>query len=147
MKNKIVIIFQFGLMLLFLFTNASAGYDFPPTFEYRFPLVKTNKIYSGPVIFEHKNHFVDYKIGCVRCHHDVEPGQMKIEKNCRCCHGRQGFPRFEEAAKIGEDETKKYYLVTLHSLCVDCHIEIKRKDSRARPPISCTSCHLILETP
>ena len=77
-KSKIFLILPFGLVLLFLMT-ASAGDDFPPVFEYQFPNVKPIKIYSGAVTFEHKKHFIDYKIACVRCHHDIDPDRERFE--------------------------------------------------------------------
>ena len=131
-----------SFLLVLLFATAAADDDFPPLFEYRFPDVDSIKIYSGGVTFAHKKHAVQYKIDCARCHHDVEPGETYIDTSCRDCHEEEGFPRFEDAAQLDDDEKIEYHLVALHTLCVDCHIKTKLQDRRTRPPISCTRCHL-----
>ena len=142
LKNKVFFILPF-VLLMFIIMHASANEDFPTIFEYRFPEVRPIKIYSGPVTFEHKKHFIDYKIGCVRCHHDIEPGEMQVDNNCRDCHDEEGFPRFEDAAKLSEEEKSGYYLIALHSLCIECHIDTKLKNRKTKPPVSCTRCHLV----
>jgi hypothetical protein len=134
--------FTLPFALLLLFATAAADDDLPPFFEYRFPDVDPIKIYSGGVTFTHKKHAVQYKIDCVRCHHDLEPGETDVDTNCRDCHEEEGFPRFEEAARLSDDEKMAYHLIALHTLCLDCHIETPRKDGQRRPPISCTRCHL-----
>ena len=130
-----------ALLTLFI-AHAAADDDYPPVFQYQFPETAPLKIYSGPVTFEHKKHFDAYKIECARCHHDLEPGETEVDENCRDCHAEEGFPRFAEAADLGEDEKIEHYLVALHTLCVDCHIDTRLKDKKTGPPISCTRCHL-----
>jgi class III cytochrome C family protein len=132
-----------ALPLLVLTTvNATALEDSLTVFRYQFPDINPVKIYSGAVTFAHKRHIFEYKINCVRCHHSVEPGDLYIKKSCRQCHVKEGFPRFEEAVQLSHDEKNKYYLIALHSQCIDCHIATKLKVRQSRPPISCTGCHL-----
>lgn len=134
--------FAIPFVLMLLFATVAADDDYPSLFEYQFPDVDSIKIYAGTVAFAHKKHAVQYHIDCARCHHDVESGETYIDTSCRDCHEEEGFPRFEDAAQLGDDQKMKYHLVALHTLCVDCHIETKLKDRQTRPPISCTRCHL-----
>lgn len=144
-KHNLLIIITLALMLLFV--TAAADGDFPPVFEYQFPDVDPIKIYAGAVTFAHKKHATQYKIDCARCHHNVEPGETYIDASCRDCHENEGFPRFEEAAQLDDDEKIEYHLIALHTLCVDCHIETKRQNRQTRPPVSCTRCHLAERRP
>jgi hypothetical protein len=73
------------------------------------------------VIFSHKAHTVDAKVGCVDCHKGIE-SNVEVDKNlglemkdCIACHAKSPSPR----AAIAQDD------------CERCHSEI-RKD--AMPP-------------
>lgn len=130
------------IVLLLIGANAAAGDDPPDVFEYRFPHVKPIRIYSGTVWFAHKEHIVEYRIGCVRCHHTLEFGSVRVDTHCRECHTAEGFPRFEEAERLSPEERNEHYLVALHAQCVGCHIDVRQHQGQSNSPISCTRCHL-----
>ena len=131
-------------LLLCLLAPVSVAFadDIPPTFTYHFPEADPVKIYAGAVTFAHGEHINNYDISCDRCHHDIDPGDTQVDNSCRDCHDEEGFPRFEAAADLSEEEKIAHYLVALHTLCIDCHIDTKLKARQTRPPISCTRCHL-----
>lgn len=132
-------------LLLYLLVSGSVALanDMPPTFTYQFPEADPVKIYAGAVTFSHGQHVSDYQISCVHCHHNIETGDTQVDTSCRDCHTEAGFPRFEAAADLSEEEKIEHYLVALHTLCIECHIETKLKERQSQPPISCTRCHLV----
>ncbi|MGD9309054.1 MAG: cytochrome c3 family protein [Desulfosarcina sp.] len=130
------------LLCLFVPGGVALADDMPFTFTYQFPDADPIKIYAGAVTFAHGKHINDYNISCDRCHHDIEPSNTEVDTNCRDCHTEAGFPRFEAAADLSEEEKIEHYLVALHTQCIDCHIDTKLKARQTRPPISCTRCHL-----
>ena len=143
MKSKFVLGLSIQLMILFLFNlNATGDNSLPDVFEFRFPHVDDIRIYSGTVKFAHKAHFSGYRISCVRCHHNLEFGAERVNTRCRECHSNEGFPRFEEAERLTQEEKNQYYLVVLHAQCIGCHIDTRQNQRQSMVPISCTRCHL-----
>ncbi len=68
----------------------------------------------GTVIFSHKTHEKE-GLKCVACHHKT--GNPERIKQCASCHiGDNGY-------------------VTMHGLCVDCHI------AKKEGPQECKQCH------
>jgi hypothetical protein len=131
------------LMAAFLVApDAVAGDVLADIFEYHFPHVDPIKIYSGTVRFTHTNHIVAYRIACVRCHHKLEPDDVRVGTPCKECHTKEGFPRFEAAADLSAEKRQQHFLVALHDQCIDCHIEVRQNHHASRVPISCTRCHL-----
>jgi hypothetical protein len=141
-RNLLRLSIPFVFLLTICYHSAFAD-DIPLNFTYQFSDVDPVKIYAGAVTFSHGTHITNLKISCVHCHHDIEAGDTQVNNSCRDCHTEEGFPRFEEAASLSEEEKIEYYLVALHQLCIDCHIDTKRKVTQSRPPISCTRCHLV----
>ncbi len=130
------------IFILLITLNAVAEDDLPDVFEYRFPHVNPIRIYSGTVRFAHKEHIVKYRITCVRCHHSLESGAVRVDSHCRECHTAKGFPRFEDAEALSSKERNEHYLVALHAQCVGCHIAVRQNLRQSQIPISCTRCHL-----
>lgn len=129
------------IIILLIGVNAAAEDNPPDVFEYRFPHVKPIRIYSGTVRFAHKEHILNYRITCVRCHHNLEFGAVRVDTHCRECHTAKGFPRFEEAEVFSPEQRNEHYLVALHAQCVGCHIGVRQNQGQSKIPISCTRCH------
>lgn len=109
---------------------------------------------AGKVVFDHKTHFVQYKVPCTKCHHE-SPQQRDNVQRCGVCHGvafddafrKNHVTRFNDPAacatchhvtfaskKWGHEAHAKDYGVD----CRDCH----HKDKSIEPePQKCGDCH------
>jgi len=106
-----------------------------------------NKAYSkhkkGIVLFTHKKHTVDYKIGCGECHHDgsgTPLNDLKIDddvENCIACHSEPGQKR----GKASKEEKLEYHAEAIHMNCILCHKKYNKKNKTKAAPQSCSKCH------
>ena len=95
-----------------------------------FDAVKNKKGY-GEVEFNHKRHYVDYKLTCLTCHHEWKIDDSPNPHKCKSCHPLS--------------ITEPYKTVSLrnafHRSCIKCH-DFIRKESKSDAPTSCDgSCH------
>lgn len=108
---------------------------------------------KGIVMFTHKKHAEEYKIGCGDCHHDKDgkPLELKIGddvQSCLECHVKgqadKAALRSMSPAERKKEELK-YHYGAIHDNCQGCHEKFnveKAGDKRKGPaPVSCTQCH------
>jgi predicted RNA-binding Zn-ribbon protein involved in translation (DUF1610 family) len=128
---------------ILLFQICGIGYaesEIPYVFEYSLPTSKVN--YNHSVVFNHSKHSMDYKITCVDCHHQLEPGAEAVEENCLDCHGSKAIRSNQESRRVSKENTARPYLIVLHDTCVGCHKEIKANNSNSAVPVACWRCHI-----
>jgi len=89
---------------------------------------------KDPVKLHHKKHATDYKVTCVKCHHENEnmkPGDPV--KKCSECHD----PQKKQGETLRLD-------LAYHKNCWGCHKEMidagKTTDEKA-PSKKCSACH------
>jgi len=105
------------------------------------------------VMFSHKKHTDEYKVGCGECHHDDKGKPLDKLKlgddvqNCIACHAKPGErPKGKGAPKLSKKERLDYHAEAIHYNCRDCHKAFnkekgfKSKDPGAAP-VSCKQCH------
>jgi hypothetical protein len=105
------------------------------------------------VMFTHKKHAEDYKIGCGECHHDEKGKPLENlkygddVKGCIDCHAKPGErPKGKGQPKLTKKERLAYHAEAIHYNCRDCHKAfnkekgLKSKDPGAAPT-SCNQCH------
>ena len=117
-----------------------AGSEIPYVFKYSFSTHSKN--YEHSVIFNHARHSMEYKIACVNCHHQLEPGAEAVEENCLDCHGTKAIRNNQQTRPISKEKRVQPYLIVLHDMCVECHKEVKANDSYSKVPVSCWRCHI-----
>ena len=117
-----------------------AGSEIPYVFKYSFSTHSKN--YEHSVIFNHARHSMEYKITCVNCHHQLEPGAEAVEENCLDCHGTKAIRNNQQTRPISKEKRVQPYLIVLHDMCVECHKEVKANDSYSKVPVSCWRCHI-----
>jgi hypothetical protein len=89
---------------------------------------------KGPVKLSHKKHSLDYKIGCIECHHVYQDGKNiwkdgdSINK-CSDCHD----PKKNQANAM---KLQNAY----HRNCKTCH-KIEAKKGKNAPYKKCNECH------
>lgn len=109
---------------------------------------------QGIVIFTHKKHVEEHKIGCGDCHHDKDGKPLTDLKvgddvqSCLACHVKGQADRAALRGMSPDQRKKeevKYYYGAIHENCQGCHEkynEEKAGDKRKGPaPVSCTQCH------
>ena len=91
---------------------------------------------KAPVVLNHKQHFAEYNIACVDCHHVYQDGKnvwvpTAPVKSCDSCH----------LLEQTEEEVKKLQ-TAYHNNCKNCHKEqVEAGKSEDAPYKSCTGCH------
>jgi len=100
------------------------------------------------VMFPHKKHVDESKIGCGECHHDENGkplGDLKegdSVQNCIECHKIPGErPKKKDAPKLTRKERLAYHAEAIHYLCRDCHKKHNKKIGEKAAPTSCKQCH------
>ncbi|GEM_PF-362036 len=103
---------------------------------------------KGIVIFTHKKHIQEHKIGCGECHHDKDgkPLNNLTEndevKGCIACHTKPGkAPRKKGKEKLSSREKLKFHAEALHKNCIVCHKTYNKKNNTKAAPSSCSKCH------
>jgi hypothetical protein len=104
-------------------------------------------IYTGPVLFSHEKHYMDYGAKCGDCHHnsDGEPivgFGSHITFTCEDCHDEEGLIR----GPIAENNATDSDLIAhrsnvLHMQCIGCHKVRNNLKRVVRVPESCKTCH------
>ena len=125
-----------------LFLICGIGYtesEIPYVFKYSLPTRNLNAQHS--VVFNHSKHAMEYKITCVDCHHQLEPGAEAVGENCLDCHGRKAIRINQQNRRIPGEKRAQPYLIALHKMCVECHKEIKANNSYSTVPVACWRCH------
>lgn len=108
---------------------------------------------QGIVIFTHKKHTEEYKIGCGDCHHDKDgkPLTLKVGddvQSCLECHVKGKSDKKALSALPPAERRKealKFHYDAIHENCQGCHEKFnmeKAGDKRKGPaPVACTQCH------
>jgi len=110
------------------------------------PAYSTHK--KGIMLFTHKKHAEEYKIGCGECHHDKNGAPLNDLKkndnveNCIACHTKPGqAPRPKDKTKLSLKEKLEYHAEAIHENCIKCHKEYNKKNDTKAAPSSCSKCH------
>lgn len=111
------------------------------------PAYKKHK--KGIVLFTHKKHAKEHKIGCGQCHHDKEGKPLNDLKDndkvdaCIACHTKPGqAPRpKDKTKKLSKKEKREYHAEAIHENCIACHKEHNKKNNTKAAPSSCSKCH------
>ncbi|MDJ0808962.1 MAG: cytochrome c3 family protein [Desulfobacterales bacterium] len=100
---------------------------------------------TGHALFEHKEHFADYGVECLECHHHYaedladeellacgachpqEPGKASDPEVCNECHDEEYY---EDTEMVGRMDAT-------HDQCKTCHAGI------GAGPLECAECHLM----
>jgi len=91
-----------------------------------------NKIFPE-VDFTHKNHYADYEISCLTCHHNWKTNKKDNPQKCIECH------------KPYLDDTNREAILfrnAYHRCCKACHTEL-RDMKKSTGPVKCRGCHII----
>ena len=139
---KIKLKFLMVILSIFLVQICGIGYaesEIPYFFKYS--LSTRNMNTANQVIFTHSTHAMEYKIACVDCHHQLEPGAEAVGENCLDCHGRKAIRINQQNRLLPGEKRAQPYLIALHKMCVDCHKEIKANNSYSTVPVACWRCH------
>jgi hypothetical protein len=118
-----------------------AGSEIATVFEYDLPVAGERGYTSHSATFTHSKHAMEYKITCVRCHHELEPGAIAVEESCLDCHGRKAISN-QRDRRVPKEKRAQPYLIVLHDMCIDCHKEIKTNNPHVRVPLACWRCHI-----
>ncbi len=110
------------------------------------PAYKKHK--KSIVLFTHKKHVKEYKIGCGQCHHDKDGTPLNDLKDndkvdsCIECHSKIGqAPRPKDKKKLSLEEKLEYHAEAIHENCIKCHKEFNKKNGTKAAPASCSKCH------
>ena len=149
-KNLLTVLAIVGFTCMFLAGGIYAGTTVPDDIKME------NKAYSkhtkGIVMFSHKKHAEDYKVGCGECHHDDKNKPLDTLKagddvqNCMECHKKPAFMKGKKAKGLSKAQKLEYHANAIHDNCKGCHKEfnkekgLKSKDKGAAPT-SCKTCH------
>lgn len=104
-------------------------------------------VYTGPIVFSHEKHFMDYGAKCGDCHHDSD-GEPIVGYSsnrtfaCSDCHDEEGLirgPIAENAAS--SDDFVAHRANVLHMQCIGCHKQHNDLKQVVRVPESCIACH------
>jgi hypothetical protein len=109
-----------------------------------------NKAYTkhkkSIVMFSHKKHAEEYKIGCGECHHDAKGKPLTSlkmgdeVKGCIECH--KIASRAPKGADLSKKERLAYHAEAIHCNCVGCHKKFKKESAKKTAPTACAKCHL-----
>ena len=161
MKRKTIILQSvFSLIAsFFLATTIYAGAEVKDEITMENKAYETHK--KGIVIFTHKKHAEEYKmgkdeakIGCGECHHDKDNKPLDNLKecdtvqNCIECHKKPSMIKGKEAKaqKLTKEQKREYHANAIHDNCKGCHKKfnkekgLKAKDKGAAPT-TCKTCH------
>ena len=133
-----MVIFSIFLFLICGFGHAES--EIPYVFNYS--LSTRNINYERSVLFKHSKHAMEYKITCVDCHHELEPGAEAVEQNCLDCHGSKAIRKNRQNRLSPGEKRAQPYLIVLHDMCVGCHKELKAHDPYSGVPVACWRCHV-----
>jgi len=117
------------------------GSEIATVFEYELPVAGKRLYNSHSVTFTHSKHAMEYKITCVRCHHELEPGAIAVAESCLDCHGRKAISN-QRDQRVPKKKRVQPYLIVLHDMCIDCHKAIKTNNPHVRVPLACWRCHI-----
>jgi hypothetical protein len=104
-------------------------------------------IYTGPIIFSHEKHFMDYGAKCGDCHHDSDGEPIvgySSDKTFTCgdCHDEEGLIRGPIAENAASDEDLIAHRANvLHMRCIGCHRNYNAEKKSVQAPVSCRICH------
>jgi len=108
-----------------------------------------NKAYTkhkkSIVMFSHKKHAEEYKIGCGECHHDANGKPLTSlkagdeVKGCIECH--KIASRKPKGTTLSRKERLAYHAEAIHYNCVGCHKKFKKETGKKTAPTSCAKCH------
>ena len=161
MKRKTIILQSvlFGIASLFLAATIYAGAEVADEIKMENKAYEKHK--KGIVIFTHKKHAEEYKmgkdetkIGCGDCHHDENNKPLdnlkKCDKvqNCIECHKKPAMIKGKEVKAQGltKEQQREYHANAIHDNCKGCHKKfnkekgLKSKDKGAAPT-GCKACH------
>jgi len=146
-KKHLIIMAVFGIAALFFATGIYAGTAIDDVVKME------NKAYAkhkkSIVMFSHKKHSEEYKLGCGECHHDADNkplDNLKIGddvQNCIECHTKASRPpRAKKGeAKLSKKEKMTYHAYAIHVNCKDCHKKFNKKTGTKAAPTTCAKCH------
>ena len=146
-KKHLIIMAVFGIAALFFATGIYAGTAVDDVVKME------NKAYAkhkkSIVMFSHKKHNEEYKLGCGECHHDADNkplDNLKIGddvQNCIECHTKASRPpRAKKGeAKLSKKEKMTYHAYAIHVNCKDCHKKFNKKTGTKAAPTTCAKCH------
>lgn len=103
--------------------------------------------YTGPVTFQHLEHFESYADGCGDCHHDIEHEPIDDfdsdeSYSCEDCHTEEGLIRGVVAEnKASIDDLILHRANVLHMKCIGCHKEYNAEQHVVIAPEACRICH------
>lgn len=118
------------------FTESESPYEF----KYELSKPKTNTKHS--VTFYHSRHAMEFKITCLRCHHNLEEGAAAVEERCADCHEDTELKSYREFQAVDEEERQEHFILVLHDQCIGCHKEIKTHYNNSTAPVACWGCHV-----
>jgi hypothetical protein len=102
---------------------------------------------KSTVIFTHKKHVEDYKIGCGECHHNDKGEPLNDLKagddvqSCFACHNKPGELKGKKAKGKSKQEKLEYHANAMHGNCVGCHKVYNKENKTKAAPQKCTGCH------
>lgn len=143
-----------GFALFFLATSLYAGAEVADVIKMEDKAYETHK--KGIVMFTHKKHAEEYKIGCGECHHDENNKPLDNLKGCdkvqKCieCHKKPAMIKGKEAKGLTKEQKREYHANAIHDNCKTCHKKfnkekgLKSKDKGAAPT-TCKACHPKIE--
>lgn len=153
-KRNFIVLAAVCLALLFAVGSIYAGTAVQDEIQ------MNNKAYKehtkGIVMFSHKKHNEEYKIGCGECHHDANGKALSDLKlgddvqGCIECHKLPGTMPAELKKEMKDKKASKkeiaakemeYHAEAIHANCVDCHKAFKKEHKDSEVPTSCTKCH------
>jgi hypothetical protein len=144
-KRSLLVLAVAALGVVFLFGVVYAAQKAADTMTLKSKVYPKHK--KSLVTFTHKKHNVDYKIGCVDCHHVYKGGKNtwkegdKVDK-CEACHSEAKAPKKKEGEKAipKKEKIKRFHYSAIHQNCKGCHKDLK---TAAKPtgPIKCAKCH------
>ena len=134
MKKSLLFTIIMACAGIFLTSGVIIAAKIPETIVIDGQTYKKNKM--GPVDFNHKKHFKDYKVKCTECHHEYAEGKNvwkanKPVKKCEECHAPEKSPENPEKLKLMD---------AFHNNCRECH-KTKVAEGIKAPSEKCTNCH------
>ena len=107
---------------------------------------------KGIVVFSHKKHDAEYKIGCGECHHDENGKPLENlkagddVKKCIECHKIAEYIKGKAAKGLSKEKQREYHANALHDNCKACHKKFNKKNKlkskdKGAAPTTCKACH------
>jgi len=138
-KTKLLAVASF-IIVLGLYGLGFTESESPYVFRYELSKPKTKSMHS--VTFKHSTHAMEYKITCLRCHHELEEGAVAVEERCVDCHEDTELKSYKEFRGISGEERQEHYILMMHDQCINCHKEIKTHYQNSMAPVACWGCHV-----